>query len=446
MSVDARPRNRGAGQLRRVYRWSMYAAVTVARPCLRLLARPGSSAAYVLHRTGPFDSRPPLDGRARFWVQAVSVGEVALGREFTVALVDRFDDAVAVLTSSTPAGQRLLDESPPDDERIAVGAFPFDDTRSARSALDAYRPSVLILLETELWPTLIEETAARGIPIAVLNGRLSHRSERNYRRLGSLMARALELVSVFGVQTQETAARLRRLGVADERVVVTGSMKYDSIDTEVPETERARLLRALGLRADHGPLIVAGSTRPGEEDAVVTAFCRLRAEFPGLTLVLAPRHLRRLAEVEKTVREHGLACRRRSDESNGDRSAPVVVLDTIGELRPVYSLADVTFIGGGLFPGTGGHNPLEPAALGKPVVFGPYMDNCRDVADTLVDAGGATVVGNTHELEDAVRRLLADATLRAETGTRARRAVESGRGAIVRNLDLVAQLLDSTRL
>ena len=425
------------------YRASMWVVTTMARPTLRLLARPGSSAALVLRRTGPFDYFPSLEARSRFWVQAVSVGEVALARRFTVALVDRFGNAGAVLTSSTPAGQRMLKDAFPDESRIGTGPFPFDDTRSVTRALDAYRPVALILLETELWPTLIHETAARGIPIAVLNGRLSARSERHYRRVVSLMGPTLDLVNVFGVQTAKTAARLHRLGVAPERVVVTGSMKYDSVDFQASEVDQGRLLEALGLDSDHGPLVVAGSTRPGEEEALLTAFCKLRSDFPNLKLILAPRHLRRMDEVESAIDTLGLAWRRRSQDSGGDSSAPIIVLDTIGELQSVYSLADVAFVGGSLFPGIGGHNPLEPAALGKPVIFGPHMDNCRDIADMLVDAGGATVVADEVEIVDAVRGLLADDGLRAAAGVRARDAVHSGQGATARSLDLLAGLLES---
>jgi len=434
-----------AGLLSCVYRVSMWAGTGVVRLSLRLLARPGSSATLVLQRAGPFDSFPSLKAQTRFWVQAVSVGEVALARQFTVALVDRFDGCGAVLTSSTPAGQRVLDNAFSHEDRIATGPFPFDDIRSVARALDAYRPAVLILLETELWPTLIQETAARGIPIAVLNARLSARSERHYRRFASLMSPILEAVSVFGVQTDETADRLRRLGVATERVVVTGSMKYDSVTFPAAEPDRARVLEALGLAAHrHGPLVVAGSTRPGEEDALLDAFCRLHPDFPEMKLILAPRHLRRMAEVESAIDKHSLSWRRRSEEVGGDSSAPVIVLDTIGELQSVYSLADVTFVGGGLYPGIGGHNPLEPAALGKPVIFGPHMDNCRDIADSLVEAGGATTVADATELADAVRRLLADDGLRANTGLRAREAVQSGQGATERSLDLLAGLLEPT--
>jgi len=259
------------------------------------------------------------------------------------------------------------------------------------------------------------------------------------------MGPIFEAVNVFGAQTDETADRLHRLGVASERVVVTGSMKYDSVTFPAAGPDRARLLEALGLAADHhGPLVVAGSTRPGEEDALLDAFCRLRSDFPDMKLILAPRHLRRLPEVESAINKHGLSWRRRSDQGGGDGSAPVIVLDTMGELQSVYSLADVTFVGGGLFPGIGGHNPLEPAALGKPVIFGPHMDNCRDIADALVEAGGATTVADATELAEAVRRLLADDGLRANTGIRARDMVQSGQGVTERNLDLVAGLLETT--
>ena len=199
----------------------------------------------------------------------------------------------------------------------------------------------------------------------------------------------------------------------------------------------------MGLDSDHGPLVVAGSTRPGEEEVLLAAFCKLRGDIPDLKLILAPRHLRRIAEVENAIDKCGLSWQRRSQDAGGDSSAPIIVLDTIGELHSVYSLADVAFVGGGLFPGTGGHNPLEPAALGKPVIFGPHMDNCRDIADMLVDAGGATVVAGEVEIVDIVRRLLADEKLHAETGERAHDAVRRGQGATERNLDLIAGLLET---
>jgi len=429
--------------LRLAYRASMATATATVRACLSLWAKPGSSAALVLRRTGPFDSARRDEGHLRFWVQAVSVGEVALARRFTVALLDRFADATTVLTSSTPAGQRLLDNSFPDDDRAMTGPFPFDDVRSVRRALDAYRPTVLILLETELWPTLIEETAARGIPIVVFNGRLSARSERGYMYLGPLMRRTLSLVNLFGVQAGETAARLHRLGIPAEHVVVTGNMKYDNINVPVSDGERARLRGALGLAGAHTHLVVAGSTRPGEEEVVMTAFCGLRAEFPDVQLILAPRHLRRVPQVESVIEKHDIEWRRRSEQAGDNDRARVILLDTIGELQSVYSLADVTFVGGGLFPGTGGHNPLEPAALGKPVIFGPHMDNCRDIADALVEAGGAITVTDAEQMTEALHRLLADETFRSETGDRARHAAHAGRGATTRNLDLLAGLLEA---
>jgi len=436
---------RDLGLLGLVYRLSTRAARVVALPLLQLLAKHSSNAALVLSRTGSFKQLPPLEIGTRFWLQAVSVGEVELARRFAAALLDRFEDSSVILTASTPAGQRALADSFPDEPRIEIGPFPFDDTRSVVGALDAYQPSVLILLETELWPTLIRETDARGIPIAVLNGRLSARSERYYRCFESVMVPTLAGITLFGVQAEDTAMRLARLGVAAERIVVTGNMKYDNITGSISETQRVALLDALGLSDGRVPLMVAGSTRPGEEDALLTAFCQLRADFPELKLVLAPRHLRRLADVEKVVRDHDLQSRRRSGKGGGGPAAPVILLDTMGELRSVYSLADVTFVGGGLFPGTGGHNPLEPAALGKPVLFGPYMDNCREIADSLVETGGAVTVTGAPDIVVAVRKLLTDEQYRNETGARARNAVYAGRGVTDRNLDLLAGLLGLTR-
>jgi 3-deoxy-D-manno-octulosonic-acid transferase len=292
-------------------------------------------------------------------------------------------------------------------------------------------------METELWPNFLRALAARGIPSMIANGRISDRSFRRYRRVRFLTSRMLRDVAVFAMQSHEDARRIIALGALPERVVVTGNLKTDLAPPEAGAESLWQ--RLLGLGGDD-LVWIAGSTHRGEDAVVLDAFVRLRARFPQLVLLLAPRHPERVPEVERLVIGRGLKAIRRSDLPGArDRSA-VIILDTVGELAQLYRVSTVVFVGGSLVP-TGGHNMLEPALLRKAVLFGPHTDNFRESAEVLLAAGGALLVREGAELERRVGQLLGDAELRRRMGEAAFQALAGRQGAVKHTLELVERFL-----
>jgi 3-deoxy-D-manno-octulosonic-acid transferase len=376
-----------------------------------------------------------LPPEPRGWVHAVSVGESAAAVPLVEGIRQRWPELGIVVSTITPTGARIV------AERLAGVAvhryFPLDLPGAVRRALDAAAPRFFIAIETELWPNFLRALGRRGIPAMIANGRISDRSFRRYHRVRWLMRRVLADVRMFAMQSEEDARRIIALGAAPDRVVVTGNLKSDLVPEE-RESEavwRARLGLEPGRR-----LWVAGSTHRGEEAAVLDVFLHARARVPELVLLLAPRHPERAGEVEELIRAHGLAPARRSRLPQDGAVGAVVILDTVGELADLYRLADVVFVGGSLVP-IGGHNVLEPAMRGKPVLFGPHTSNFREGADLLQRSGGGFVVKDGPELERELLRLLEDADLAHRTGLAARDAFAGRRGAVNATLDLIGRHL-----
>ena len=318
---------------------------------------------------------------------------------------------------------------------------PLDFPGLATRVLDALRPVALVLVETELWPNLLHQAHAASVPVVLINGRLSPNRMNRYRRLSRLYRPVLERVAVLGAQSHGDAERLRELGARPEAVVVTGNIKYD---LPLPRTDPESMRRRLELPRERA-VFAAGSTAPTEEALVLRAFETARRNRPDLLLVLAPRHITRAEEVQELVRSHGLRCVR---YSTGDpvASADVLLVDTLGDLVALYQIAQVAFVGGSLVP-IGGHNVLEPAALGVPVVFGPFTEHFREPAEALERAGGARRVRDAAELGDVVARLLQDDNRRREIARRAGNVVDANRGALERSVSLLLDALQgrSTR-
>jgi 3-deoxy-D-manno-octulosonic-acid transferase len=275
------------------------------------------------------------------------------------------------------------------------------------------------------------------VPVAVINGRLSPRSFRRYRRLGALARRLFGRLDLCAVQTEEYAACYRALGVAPQRVHVTGSVKYDGVETDRQNPRTEELRRRLGVGPDD-LVWVAGSTQAPEEPIALDIFRRARERHSNLRLFLVPRQRERFEEVAGLLRRSGLPFGRRSE--GGDATQPVVLVDTIGELGALWGLADVAFVGGSLDGKRGGQNMIEPAAYGSAVVFGPHVWNFRDTAGRLTEAGGALQVGDAAELEAVVLRLLADPAERQRLGQAARRLVLRQQGATERTVEVLGQL------
>ncbi len=369
------------------------------------------------------------------WVHAVSVGEAIAAAPLLHEMRRAWPSLPLVVSTVTETGARVV------RERFAGMArhryFPLDFPGAARRVIASIQPAFFVCMETELWPNTLRILAARGVPAMIANGRLSDRSYRRYRLVRSGMRRVLADVTVFGMQSDEDARRVIALGAPAERVVVTGNLKHEPLPDPAGAVDLWH--RLLGL-APGQPVWIAGSTHRGEEEAVLEAHGRARLQRPELALVLAPRHPERVGEVLGVLKSHGLAAVRRSDLPARRTPGAVIVLDTVGELAQLYAIADVVFVGGSL-AALGGHNMLEPAMRGKPVLFGPHTTNFREAAGVLVASGGGQVVHDAAELGAELCRLLADPALRERQGLAGRDAVLSRHGAVRATLDLIARYL-----
>ena len=382
-----------------------------------------------------------MDADESIWIHAVSVGEVLTARPLISDLKRRYPELRMFLSTTTMAGQQLARRSVQDVD--AVFYFPFDLGFVVRRTLDLVRPKLFIMMETDNWPNLFNECRRRGVKTAVANGRLSPRSFSRYRLVRGFMRRVLDHVDRFLVQSEESARRFIDLGADPARVVVTGSLKFDSLDLSrdaLQARSRDRVLRYFRVPASR-PVIVAGSTMKGEETAVLRAFRRVRSASPNTLLVLAPRHPERFGEVEQLVRSEGWKTSRRTDLAiDSEPRVDVVVLDTIGELATVYQIGTVVFVGGSLVA-TGGHNVLEPAVFGKPIVFGPHMQNFAEIADAFISNGAGVQIDSEQQLEESFLSLMSDPVRRARLGAAARALVEANRGAKEKSVTVLADLL-----
>ena len=379
------------------------------------------------------------------WFHAVSVGEVNLLGTLVPAFRQRHPDWLVVVSSTTDTGlaearKRFVD--------LHVIAWPFDFSWAVTAALDAVKPALVVLTESELWPNFLHAAKNRTIPVVVVNARLSPRSFRRLSRIAGLARRLLFAhVTRFAVQEHDYAVRLRQLGVSNGALAVTGSIKYDGALKERATPDTQRLRQTLGLAATPtGSLVwLAGSTHAPEETLILEVFAHLCDRFPHLRLILVPRHPDRFEEVARLVAQSGLPFVRRSRIAEPLAEMPaVVLLDTIGELGAAWGLADVGFTGGSLDGRRGGQSMIEPAGYGVPCVFGPHVWNFKDAAKRLIEVGAAKMVQDAAELERELAILIADADRRQRMGTAARELVRRQQGATQRTLDVLDELIGAT--
>jgi 3-deoxy-D-manno-octulosonic-acid transferase len=376
-----------------------------------------------------------IDAEPSIWVHAVSVGELLTARPLIAALRERHPSLRVFLSTTTMSAQQLARRGGLDVD--AVFYFPFDLGVVVRRTLDLVRPRLFLMMETEIWPNLLRECRRRGVRTAVVNGRLSARSFPRYRRARGFFRHVLRDIDRICVQSEESARRFVEIGALPERVTVTGSLKFDSLEPAGGQARaRERVLRYLRYHASR-PVWVAGSTMKGEEAVVLRAFRRVKAVHPAAALVLAPRHPERFAEVMTLAEQEGFRTARRSElPIDSEPRADVVLLDTIGELATVYQVATLVFVGGSLVP-TGGHNILEPAVFGKPVIFGPHMHNFAEIAAAFVGNDAGVQVASDGAFEDEVLALMSDPVRRARLGAAARALVEANRGAKAKTLQVL---------
>jgi 3-deoxy-D-manno-octulosonic-acid transferase len=372
------------------------------------------------------------------WLHGASVGEVRILRLLCEAIRPTAPGLPLATSARTATGRELLPDPSPSTASFYA---PLDFPAGTRRLLDTLRPSLVILVETEIWPNMLHEIHLRGIPVVVLNARLSQKRMSTYVNLSAIYRPLLERLSLVAAQSDEDAARYRQLGVPGDVISVTGNIKYD---LPVPSGDARTLRQRFGL-AETRPVIVAGSTGPGEEALVIQAFQGVLEALPDSLLILAPRHLERMDEVERLVRATPLVSTRLSDsDSESLNKAAVWLVDSMGELSELYRLAWVAFVGGSLVP-VGGHNLLEPAALSVPVLFGPHIDSVMEPATALIRSGGGRCVHDVNELSAALVQLVEDTGLREETGLKARQVLEQNRGALQKSLTLLRPFLEAPR-
>lgn len=370
-------------------------------------------------------------GRCVVWLHAVSVGETALLGPLISRLGQEYPDTELVVSTGTDTAFALARMR---YSHLAVFRAPFDFHWAVERVLDRLAPRLIVLAEAELWPNLLFAARRRGIPIAVVNARISPRSLARYRRIQWLLRPALEAIRFWGAQSPEGAERIRTLVGPNPSIQVTGSLKMDGALTD-REHPRIRELRdVFGLRPGD-IVLVAGSTQSPEEEIVLAAWMRLRERYPSIVLLLVPRHPERFDEVQSLLIRSGVAFARRSGLPSPGERERVILVDTVGELAYVWGLADMGFVGGSLENDRGGQSMIEPAALGVPACFGPNTWNFAEVARGLVDAGGAVQFEHRDQVADIWAEWLSDPGKARAIGTRGRAFIERSQGALERTLD-----------
>lgn len=417
-----------------VYGAAHYLAMPVllARLALRALRNPAYRGAW-LQRFGVVQL-PPSSG-PRLWLHAVSVGEAQAAAPLVEALQARHGALDVLVTTTTPTGRQRVERLL--GTRVTHCYVPYDLPGAVARFLDRTGPQLAVFMETELWPNMLTLCAARGVPVLLVNARLSAHSARGYRRFSRLTAHMLAALQGVAAQTEEDAARLVALGVDVGRVQVTGSVKFD---VRVPPSLRER---GAALRHSWGAgrgVLLAASTHEGEERVLLEVFQRLLDRLPDTLLVLVPRHPDRFARVVALARRSGLRSVQHSQAPPDCGGVQVYVGDTMGDLPAFYAGADVAFVGGSLVP-VGGHNVLEPAALGVPVLTGPHVYNFADITTRLQQHGAARVVQDADELLREATDWLADANARHLAGERGQAFVEANRGALQQVLALIERHL-----
>jgi 3-deoxy-D-manno-octulosonic-acid transferase len=358
------------------------------------------------------------------WIHASSVGEVRLAKTLIAGLIKDGESRPIALSTFTPTGYALaLEEKLPNVFRL-----PLDFPIWLNPVFDRLQPSKLVLIEAELWPTLLRQCKRRSIPVIQVNGRVSEKSVRSYRKLPAVLLWMTESIGKFSMRSQTDADRFLQLGVAQEKILVTGNIKFD-VTFEAEDMFQPKW-------KDDSMVLVFGSTRPGEEGPIMEALVQLQKEFPNLIGVIAPRHMERCREVEDLIREFEVEYALLSKQDDLT-NCNVLLVDSLGKLNAFYKSATVAYVGGGFNPRFGGHNILEPAALGKPVLFGKFMNNFEEEAKLLKLSKGGLQLQNIEELYDVLKRLLMNPDERQKLSQSAEKTVKANSGALRRNIELI---------
>jgi 3-deoxy-D-manno-octulosonic-acid transferase len=390
-------------------------------------------------RFGIYDSatRARLRGGGRTWIHAVSVGEVVIALKLAAKLRELDANFRCLLTTTTTTGFALAQTSA--SEWLGVTYHPLDFWPIVRRAFRVIQPTRLVLVEAEVWPNLVAIARRRGMPISLVNARLSARSEGRFRKFRRFVAPTFRCLDLVCVQEAADVERWSALGVPRNRVRHVGSIKLDPVEAGPSDHSAAEALRGFGIGANR-PVLFGGSTHAGEEEVLATAWQRLRADFPLLVLVIVPRHVERSREIRTRFSQLGIDVALRTEAAQFRTAPPdCILLDTTGELRNWYRIATVVFIGKSL-TARGGQNPVEPIVAGKPVMFGPHMENFASLAAALVKSGGAVEISDADSLVRAAARLLRDPEAAAHMVANARAAIAPHSGATVRTASMLLTL------
>lgn len=375
------------------------------------------------------------------WIQVVSVGEVNVIGKLLQHVRERFPHTI-VISTTTLTGNKLAKEKYGAFAKVIF--FPFDISCVIRRVIALVKPALFIAVETEIWPNLYFQLSRRKVPILILNGRISKKAFARYTRIRGIMERVLRLCAYVAVQNQDYKEKFLALGMPEDKIVVSGNMKFESIYIDPEKSERVKEKYAQVLKPGGSMLVVAGSTHPGEEEYLLEVYKTLLAEGLRFILAIAPRHIERAESIEKLVVQSGLRPVRLSAPGKQDSASwPVYILDTIGELFYLYGIADICFVGGTL-AAHGGHNILEPIFFSKPTLFGPFMDNFEDIKEAILNARAGVQVKDARELKSALRALITDKAHRESISKRCAEVFSSENKGLGENIGLIAHCLEGS--
>ena len=424
--------------MRFLYNLLLIPALVLASPYyFWKMVRRGNWQKDFAQRLGIFSEpfKMKLIGRRVLWLHAVSVGEVNVTVPLVTELLRRLNGWQFIVSTTTATGMSELKKKLP-PEILAIYC-PIDCWPCRHSGFAALNPTAVVLVEAEIWPNMVWQSSDRKLPLFLVNARISDKSFSRYKQFASLFSALFGSFTSVGAQNFEDSQCLRELGCAESRVAVTGNMKYDAVSSNSATTNARALLQKWGV-AESAPVLVAGSTHDGEERLLAESFRQLRRDWPDLVLIIVPRHQERSGDIATQLTQQGFAPRLRSQMDAVPQSTQdkLLIVDSTGELMSFYEIATVVFVGKSI-TAHGGQNPIEPAALGKPAVFGPHMENFRAISAELVRNDVAIQIENGEALTGVLRELFASPERRRVMGENARRVVAANSGATLRTADLI---------